>query len=149
MKHSLDFSRAPPPKKELSYEWPEGSIPKELRENVSWIDGTRNVKEPNHIGGNSFSNTVVSECIVPLVEGGVGNGTTGDNALVVTKHVCLAFKRNSHHAKCIPKIHDPKNETSTTLRVIDFLRDLYAKLLGTALDATYLTYRSYASNRPW
>jgi hypothetical protein len=46
-------------------------------------------------------------------------------------------------------IYNPKNETSTTLRVVDFLRDLYAKLLGTALDATYLTYRSYASNRPW
>ena len=79
---------------------------KELGENVSWINGSTDVEEPDHIRGNSLTNMVISQGSMSLVEGGMWDGTTGNHTLVITKHVGLAIKRNSHHPKGITKIHD-------------------------------------------
>jgi hypothetical protein len=44
--------------------WPEDTMSKELSENISWIDISTVVEEPDHIRGNGLMNMVVSQCIV-------------------------------------------------------------------------------------
>jgi hypothetical protein len=61
-------------------------VPKELSENVSRINGSTDVEEPDDIRGNSLTNTLISQCIMSLVEGGMWDGTTdGDHTLVIPK----------------------------------------------------------------
>jgi hypothetical protein len=106
MKESLNLGRLPSPKQERFDKWPENGMPKELGENVSRINAPTDVKEPDDIRGNSLTNTVISQGIMTLVEGGMWDCATGDNTLVVPKHVGLSIQRASHHPKSIPEIHD-------------------------------------------
>ena len=107
MKESLNLGRLPSPKQERFDKRPENGMPKELGENVSRINASTDVKEPDDIRGNSLTNTVISQGIMLLVEGRMWDCTTGDHTLVIPKHaVGLAIKRASHHLKGISKIHD-------------------------------------------
>ena len=81
-------------------------MPKELCENISWIDLSTDVKEPDDIRSNRFANAMISQGIMAFVEGRMRNGATGNDTLVVPEHVGLAIKRNSHHSEGIPKVHN-------------------------------------------
>jgi hypothetical protein len=72
-------------------------MPQELGEDIRWIDLPTDVKEPDNVRSNGFTNTVISQGIVAFVEGRMRNGATGNHTLVITKHVSLANKRSSHH----------------------------------------------------
>jgi hypothetical protein len=49
---------------------------------------------------------MVSQGIMAFVEGGMRNGATGNDTLVVSKHIGLAIKRNSNHSNSITKVHN-------------------------------------------
>ena len=69
----------------------------ELGEDISRIDLSTDVEEPDSVRSNGFVNTMISQGIMTLIEGRIRNGATGNHALVITKHVGLAIKRNAHH----------------------------------------------------
>ena len=79
---------------------------KELSGGISRVKGSAHVKEPYHVRGNGLTNLVISQPIVVFVERGMRDGATGDHTLVITKHICFAIKRNSHHPKSVLKVHD-------------------------------------------
>ena len=79
MEDSINLGRLPSPKQERFDKWPEDRMSKELGENISWINGPTDVKEPDDIRGNSLTNTVISQGIMSLIEGGMWDGTTGDH----------------------------------------------------------------------
>jgi hypothetical protein len=77
-----------------------------LCKDISWIDLPTDVKEANDIRSNRFTNAMVSQGIMAFVEGGMRNGATGNDTLVVSKHIGLAIKRNSQHSKSITKVRN-------------------------------------------
>jgi hypothetical protein len=81
-------------------------MPKKLGKDISLIDLPTDVKELNDIRSNRFTNAMVGQGIMAFVEGGMRNGATGDDTLVVSKHIGLVIKRNSHHSKSITKVHN-------------------------------------------
>ena len=69
----------------------------ELGEDIRRIDLSTDVEEPDNIRSNGFTNAMISQGIMALVEGRMRDGATGNDALVITKHVGLSIKRNAHH----------------------------------------------------
>jgi hypothetical protein len=57
----------PMPEDEGPNEWLEDTVLKEFGEKVSWINGSTDVEEIDHIRGNGLSNTMVSQCIVAFL----------------------------------------------------------------------------------
>ena len=70
-----------------------------LTEDVGGVDLTVDVVEGNALRGDGFSDPMVGQYVVALVELGMGNGTAGDDGFVISKHVGLSFDGNSKVTK--------------------------------------------------
>ena len=98
-------SRATPEEKGLDQR-PEDSMSTELREDVSRVDFSRYVEEPQDIRRDSFSDAVIRQRIVAFVEGRVRNIRTGNDACIVAKHVSLTIEWGTKAPECVSQVHD-------------------------------------------
>ena len=58
---------------------------------ISWILLPIHVEETKNLGCNSFTHTMIRQCIVALVQSRVRYGGTSDNRLVITKDITLGL----------------------------------------------------------
>jgi hypothetical protein len=86
--------------------WQEDNMFKEFSEDISWVNGPTDMKEPYHIrtSNDLMDTTILSQRIVAFVERGMRDDATGYHTLVITKHVDLAIKTNCHHFKSMSKV---------------------------------------------
>ncbi len=83
------------PKKPWLDEWPKNVMPEKFGENVSRVVNSINMEEPNDVGSNCFSDAMVGQCVVTLVQGGMRDSPACDDTLIISKHVGLSIQRGS------------------------------------------------------
>jgi hypothetical protein len=83
------------PRKEGFDRWPESDMPQELGEDISLIDLSTDLKEPDYVRSNGFTNRMISQGIMAFVEERMRSGATGNQALVITKQVSLVPSRGT------------------------------------------------------
>jgi hypothetical protein len=91
----LNISRVPLPEEYGLELLPDLRVPPMLGEDISWVDGARDVIETDNPCGDDFAYSVERQYVVALVELRMNLHRTVDDRFVVAKHVGLATNRDS------------------------------------------------------
>jgi len=75
-------------------------------ENISRILLPINMEETKNLGSNRLTHAMIRQGIVALVESRVRDGCTGNNRLVVTKHVALGLDRNTQITQRVAEVNN-------------------------------------------
>jgi len=80
-----------------------------LAEDISRVDGSREVMKGHHTRCNCLTDTVKGQNSVPFVEPGMWDGGTIYHSLVVTKHVAFVANGDSKVTKGAMKVNNLLN----------------------------------------
>ena len=84
----------------------EESQMKEGSSHICLLSWPSVMEEPQNIWGNRFTNMVIRQCIMALIQGGIRDIWGGDHPCIVIWNVSLTINRSTETVESIAHIHD-------------------------------------------